>query len=723
MQKLNLKSKLEFVLISAAVFFIAAYPFKKLYSMVPGITEIRPANMAAPVLGLVFGIYGAIGTAIGNLASDLAAGSDMKTCILGIAVNLFYSYAPYVLWHAYSREVQPPLLKNIKDIIRYILIMLLVSAAASAMLSLYIICTFGGSFTENFVMITFNNFDFAAVLGVPCLFVMGRNKMLYVLPQKSHPLHFSLHSDTKLYKNTKSKPTLQNEFLLWFLSAAVIYIIFIAALTYEMCGGMSFRGRWSKILTVTGISAHIVFIISLAFLGYTEKTLIKPIEQLAETSEEFALQCRNGASVTAVPISVHGENEIAKLAESFGFMMTEITKYMYELEKTTAEKEYFKAELDIASEIQSGFLPENCSFTFGSSKAEIFAYMKTAKEVGGDTYDFFMTDSDHAAVLIADASGKGISAAMFISASRQMIKASLASGRSPSKALTDVNRQLCKENSANMFITAWLGIFEIDTGRLEYANAAHNPPVVIQNGRCRYLNSPPHFFLAGFEDTVYTDECIYLEKGDTLFLYTDGIVEALDTENNLYGENRLLDALNENVMLSLENTARNILDSVNSFCGKAVQSDDMTMLLIRAEFSDSITLSSDISSMQAITSFVKTALTRMGCPSDRQTYFLIALDEIAANIRAYAYPDDPNGTITVKCFSDEERGRYSLIISDCGLPFDPLNEPKAKITGSAHERNIGGLGIHIVRNLMDDAEYEYTGGKNVLTLSLNKAAD
>lgn len=720
MEKPNLKLKLELILISAAVFFSIAYPFKILFSMVPGITEIRPANMAAPVFGLIFGIYGAIGIAIGNLVSDIAAGSGISTCIVGIAINLFYSYSPYILWHAFEREPRPPYLKSVRDIVRYILIMIVVSSVTSVMLSLFITCKFSGSFGENFVMIMFNNFDFAVLLGVPCLFIIGKTKMLYIIPKSASHFRLISQSNTQIYRDTETKPTLQNEFLLWFLSAAIIYIIFIAFLTYDMCGGMTFYDRWNKILTVTGISAHIVFIIALAFLQFTEEKLIKPIESLAEASEKFALECRNNESVTAVPISLGGDNEIAKLAESLSFMMTEIIKYMDELEKDTAEKEYLKAELNIASEIQSGFLPENCSFVCGDFEAEIFAYMKTAREVGGDTYDFFMTDSSHAAVLIADASGKGISAAMFISAGRQMIKTAMTSGKSPSEALTDVNRQLCGENSANMFITAWLGLLEIDTGKLRYANAAHNPPVIIQNCQCRYLNSSPNFFLAGFEDTVYTDECVYLEKGDTLLLYTDGIVEALDTEKNLFGEDRLLTALNNSSAMTLENTAHSILDSLSSFCGAAEQSDDITMLIVRTGFSDSITISADIDNMHTIMEFAEKRLTNIGCPHERQADILIALDEIAANICLYAYPDDPKGTITVKCGYNKAGTKYSLIVSDFGIPFNPLDAPKAKITGTSHERDIGGLGIHIVKNLMDNVEYEYTDGRNVLTLSLNK---
>ena len=442
MKNNEFKTKLGLIFISAAVFFTAAYPFKRFFTMIPGITEIRPANMAAPVLGIMFGIYGSVGTVIGNLAADLAAGAETKAWLIGIPINLFYSYAPYVMWHASEKKSSPPAMKSVNEIIRYIVIMLAVSSATAAMLSLFTLFSQGGSFWASFVMLLFNNFDFAVLLGVPVLFIAGKTKIPYIIPREDYR-RFAPYSGNIIFFNEKNKPTLQSKFLLFFLFSAVFYIVFIAFHTYEMCREMTFFDRWSKILIVTGITSHIVFIGSLAFLSFTEKRLVIPIEELAAASESFALKCRRGENITAFHTSANGSGEIAMLACSFEFMTEEIVKYMRELKITTAEKEYFKAELDIAAKIQSGFLPEGRSFEYGCARAEIYAYMKAAKEVGGDTYDFFMTDDSHIALLIADASGKGISAAMFISAGRQIIKSEASAGKSPSEVLAEKTEQIC----------------------------------------------------------------------------------------------------------------------------------------------------------------------------------------------------------------------------------------------------------------------------------------
>ncbi|MDD7430184.1 MAG: SpoIIE family protein phosphatase, partial [Oscillospiraceae bacterium] len=533
-------------------------------------------------------------------------------------------------------------------------------------------------------------------------------------------------------------------------SSEAVYIIFTAFYTYEMCAEMSFYDRWDNILTITGIFSHIVFISSLVFLRYTEKELLMPIEELARASEDFALQCRSNEQITAAPLPICGSGEVALLERTFNFMMKEIVGFMHDLKVSTAEKEYLKAELNIAARIQSGSVPESRAVFSEGSKAEFYAYMKTAKEVGGDTCDFFMTDSSHAALLIADASGKGISAAMFISAGRQMIKSAVIGGRSPSSVLAEVNRQLYEENSADMFITAWLGILDISTGRLVYANAAHNPPVLIQDGKCRYLESPPHIFLAGVKNTAYTEECIYLKEADSLILYTDGIVEALNENEELYGDERLIGALYNADTESPRSICDDILESTAEFCGKAEQADDMTMLIVKRDFSDSITVDANTENIRAIIGFAEDSLNKMKCPPSKITCFCIALDEIAANICLYAYPEGSSGAvkeplikgeaivsdarksvtesvvkrfeqrfINIKCGHSSTDKKYTMVISDNGIPFNPLSAPKADTTAALCERAAGGLGIHIVRNLMDEVSYKYEKGRNILTVSLN----
>lgn len=248
----------------------------------------------------------------------------------------------------------------------------------------------------------------------------------------------------------------------------------------------------------------------------------------------------------------------------------------------TKKNARIETELNLATQIQTGMLP--CIFpAFPELKQlDLFAKNIPAKEVGGDFYDYFRVDDDHIALVMADVSGKGVGAALFMTISKIVIKNLFQSGNSPADTLTKANKQLCENNEAGLFVTTWAALYEISTGKLTYANAGHNPPIVHKKtGECMYLKGRTGFVLAGMDGFRYKEEIINLDPGDELFLYTDGVTEATNADDELYGEDRFIDIVESVCGKPVEEQIQTVLDDINRFVDGAEQFDDITMMAIR----------------------------------------------------------------------------------------------------------------------------------------------
>ena len=276
---------------------------------------------------------------------------------------------------------------------------------------------------------------------------------------------------------------------------------------------------------------------------------------------------------------IRSKNEFGILADDISQLAVEIDRYTNENVQLATEKERVSAELDLAANIQSGSLPKKFP---EMDNYELFAYMKPAKEVGGDFYDFFFIDDDHLGMVIADVSGKGIPASLFMMMTKILIKNYVMAKLSPAQVLSCANNSICENNPNNMFVTAWLGIIDLKTGHIVASNAGHEYPILRKNGEKYDLLKDKHgFVLGGMDGVKYTEYEFELQKDDVLFLYTDGVAEATNTEEKLFGTERIVDALNE----SPDASPKEILDTVNKavdrFVGNAAQFDDLTMLCIK----------------------------------------------------------------------------------------------------------------------------------------------
>ena len=349
------------------------------------------------------------------------------------------------------------------------------------------------------------------------------------------------------------------------------------------------QDRYEFLAQLLLILAGAALVLTVLLVLAITRTVVRPINRLSAAAGAFVSdkrERREGAS-TISRLEIHTGDEIENLSRAIQKMEQDINSYIDNLSRVTAEKERIGAELDVAAKIQADMLP--CIFPAFPDRNEfdIYATMTPAKEVGGDFYDFFLVDDDHLAMVIADVSGKGVPAALFMVIAKTLIKNHAQNKDCPSAVFTQTNEQLCEGNDAGLFVTAWMGLLEISTGKFTYVNAGHNPPLLKHaDGQFEWLKSRPGFVLAGMEGIRYREFTMELTPGDVLYLYTDGVTEATDANQELFGEARLQAALNEVSDLPVHKLLPKIKERIDSFVGEAEQFDDITMLAIQRRGGD-----------------------------------------------------------------------------------------------------------------------------------------
>ncbi|MBQ4466670.1 MAG: serine/threonine-protein phosphatase [Firmicutes bacterium] len=332
--------------------------------------------------------------------------------------------------------------------------------------------------------------------------------------------------------------------------------------------------------TVSGTVGAVIFQIALSLvcLALIYYFVLKPL-QLVQQNIRLYKENKDSKVVGENLSMIKAKNEIGELSSDVTDLTIEIDNYLDEISTITKERERLGAELELASSIQSSQLPNIFPAFPDKKEFDIYATMDPAKAVGGDFYDFFMVDDDHLCMVIADVSGKGIPAALFMMASKIIIGNNAMMGKSPAKILHDANNSICKHNSEEMFITVWLGILEISTGRLVSANAGHEYPMVRRkDGLYETLKDSHGFILGGMEGVKYKETEIFLEPGSSVFVYTDGVPEATASDKSMFGNDRLLKALNQEPDADPEGTLKNIRKALNDFVKEAEQFDDVTMM-------------------------------------------------------------------------------------------------------------------------------------------------
>ena len=329
---------------------------------------------------------------------------------------------------------------------------------------------------------------------------------------------------------------------------------------------------------LAGLTAAFV----VGFLLILRRKVIRPIDLLTQATGAFIQnneeELAAGTAQVNVP-QIRTGDEVEQLADAFRKMEEDMLAYIRSFMAVTAEKERIGAELNVATQIQADMLPRIFPAFPARTEFDIYATMDPAKEVGGDFYDFFLVDDDHLAVVVADVSGKGVPAALFMVIAKTLIKNHAQNRETPAEVFTHTNAQLCEGNDAGLFVTAWMAVLEISTGKLTYVNAGHNPPLLQRaGGSYEWLKSRPGFVLAGMEGMRYRENEMELNPGDRLFLYTDGVTEATDANKELYGDDRLQAALDRQGNVPVRQLLTGIKESIDAFVGDAEQFDDITML-------------------------------------------------------------------------------------------------------------------------------------------------
>ena len=394
------------------------------------------------------------------------------------------------------------------------------------------------------------------------------------------------------------------------------------------------------------------------------------------------------------------------------------------LQATQKEQDRIEGELHIAKEIQTQMLPQKNSVT--RDDVDVFGSLVPAREVGGDLFDFFLRD-EKLFFCIGDVSGKGVPSAMVMAVTHSLFRSASAHENNPARMMQVINETSCHGNEANMFVTLFIGVLDLPTGRLHFCNAGHDKPIIVnsQQSTVSTLDAKPNLPVGVFTDVKYVEHEHLLTTGSTLFLYTDGLTEARNVQRQFFGLERVKEVL---CSVASESKPQVLLqtmtDAVNQFVEDAEQSDDLTMLVIHympQEFesvlTETLVMKNNLHEVTRFSAFITSATEKLGIEKSLARQLRLAVEEAVVNVIEYAYPAGKEGDITVKIMSDGNTLRFQII--DAGVLFDPTMKERADTTLSAEDRQIGGLGILLVRELMDSINYERIEGTNVLTLIKN----
>ena len=443
---------------------------------------------------------------------------------------------------------------------------------------------------------------------------------------------------------------------------------------------------------------------------------LRPLGQLADEAETIA----SGHFDEELP-DFQRIDEVGQLSHSLRNMQQSLVKYIEELKDTTAQKASIESDIRIASNIQMGMLPEKFPTKADRDDVQLYATLAPAKEVGGDLFDFYFRD-EKLFFCIGDVSGKGVPASLFMAVTRSTFRTVSAQESKPDRIVTTMNKTIADMNKTHMFVTLFVGVLDLPTGRLYYCNAGHNAPLLVSAD----INELPcdSNIAVGFRAKwKFSLQEAQLSTGTTLFLYTDGLTEAMNVDKEQFEMERI----NEVAVRALANQQQEphelinqMTKAVHQFVGDAEQSDDMTMMAIQYIWqqtdlqTQSIVLPNNTQEVTRLNAFVEEVCKTVGFDEMVTMQIKVAVEEAVVNVMKYAYPQGKPGNVRIEAAHNDQRLKFTII--DSGKPFDPTIQSEVDTTLPAKKRSLGGLGIHIMRQNMDSINYERTDNLNVLTL-------
>lgn len=574
--------------------------------------------------GLLLGPYGAIGAALGDITCNIIKGSPLPIPLISGFISFAVSYLSYKLWYSkfYKEEINPPILINSFSLIKFLGILLVTALIFSILKpeSIILLDSVSGTYIDYKYFFSYFNFGFLySIIGI----WIARKWNYFCLPKLSKPHHqlfykitfialiiltfifgidelifneciFSISVEftilTILLTIMLTKPlsrkisipdkTTSEKIMNIFLITAVItlfaIVLWISLDTILLENEMLNNESELMIILSADIYFLIFFVPSTAVLRYIENKLINPIQSLSKVKGFIH---KNQKIETEGLLEIYSpylneKDEVGTLARNYSDLIISNNNYIENIQEIESEREKMKAELDIAKRIQQSNLPTE---PIKNKSYNVFGYSKPAKEVGGDFYDYYEIDDENLAIVIGDASGKGVPAALLATTTQTLIKELLQHEKDPSTILSRVNNHIFQKNSETMFITLWLGIYNKNTNILTFSNAGHDAPLIKKDNKYEFLDENKGIVLGILEDFEFVSQKI--DFIDEIILYTDGITDAFNKDNEIYGEKRLIDFFNKNT--SHDNPINNLLKDIHKFTQNQEQFDDMTIVILK----------------------------------------------------------------------------------------------------------------------------------------------
>lgn len=498
-------------------------------------------------------------------------------------------------------------------------------------------------------------------------------------------------------------------FLFYAPIEATGWSVVVACLHEEIFAGLNNLQKVFRWVSIAGLLLMVVFCL------LTISRITRPLTKFAKSAMDIA----QGNFSAELP-TIKSNDEMKMLHDSFHHMQKSLRDYIDELQTTTANNERIESELRIARSIQLGMVPKLFPPFPEREDIDIYATLIPAKEVGGDLYDFFI-ENDKLYFIIGDVSGKGVPASLVMAVTCRLFRTVAAHVHRAENIMMALNEALSESNESNMFCTAFVGILDLKSGEMEYCNAGHNPPIIINmQGEVVPMKMASNLALGVWSGFEFVGESCKLEQGSMLFMYTDGVTEAESVDKQLYSEEALIECLQKNLSQSPRIIIEHVMNDLKHHAEGAEQSDDITILCCNYSLqptedpSQHIVLRNEISEIGRMAEFLEKLCEENNLSPEIQFNLHLALEEAVSNVIMYAFPEGEQHEFLLTVRKIDNRLIFKII--DSGKEFDPTRQPDADVTLSLEERPIGGLGIFLIRRIMQAVEYRRVGDKNILTM-------
>ena len=706
-----------------AICFVVYFVVVEISLVIPQFNDIaliRPSAVVGPTLGIYFGLPGILACALANAIANTMAfnfGPLLTTCYF--LAGIVYSGLPRWIWYLIYRNSDNPYprFESAKKTALYVGLALMDSLIVIATSLQLLSTTSEGVDAATPILLLLNNVWMLLYVGIPLLYALERSPLAPTPP-------FWIKAPYRQMRKTD----LTQRFVIAFILVVAVLGLSISAIFILLAGNEQDLTQIFEVLYIQMSLLTIpVFIPMFVFLHYLEKRFVRPLEVLANDQKTFIERVESDAMQghlnLAAPVNEHGTKpkyEVAELFDSTNKMRADLSRFVDQIRSFTAQKQRYAAELDIAAQIQKGVVPKDFDAITKSLPVDIYGYMRPAREVGGDFYDVFSVGKHKVAFVIGDVSGKGVPAALFMMRAHSLLRQCITQANDLGTAFSQANDQLSDCNDAVLFVTAFGCVFNAETGAIRYVNAGHNSPIHINDKKAKQLRGKRGLALGAMSGMSYHEECIYIDPGDFVLLYTDGVTESMNENYELFGEDRMLEELQKSRKQS-QNAGQMVealVKRVDSFADATPQADDITALAFTWELSvREISIPPETKHLGDLIAFLEAFCETKYCTPKTNAQLMLVCEELFVNVCTYGFPKGmPLQPVKITVAFDAKLGCLHVVFLDRGIAYNPL-QYESKTVDPADEKREGGLGLLLVRKYVDDIRYNRSDGMNVLRIT------